>query len=121
MLQLNPHCKLFLSGKSLDGIFGDGKYCLLKAIKDTGSLQKAAEQLGRGYRKAWGDIRRAEKGIGKKLVITERGGVEGGNTRLTEFACKLLDSWELYRIAVSGHMKTNFNKILRPLFNCGTE
>jgi molybdenum-dependent DNA-binding transcriptional regulator ModE len=47
-----PKKKLFLSSRNIEGIFGDGKYRLFKAIESEGSIQKAARKLNRGYRKA---------------------------------------------------------------------
>ncbi|MBD3243119.1 MAG: LysR family transcriptional regulator [Chitinivibrionales bacterium] len=92
-----PFAKLYLSSEMLEGVFGDGKWELLKSIAEEGSIQRAAERLGRGYRKAWDDIKRAEKGLGKSLVSKRRGGANGGETVLTPFGTRLLKSWERYR------------------------
>lgn len=97
---VSPHCKLYLSTRTLEGVFGEGKWQLLKAIQEDGSIQRAAERLGRGYRKAWADITLAEKGLGRKLVVKSRGGAEGGGTHLTVYGAALVTAWARYRDAI---------------------
>ena len=79
---IEPGIKLWLS-LSGKGIFGDGKRRLLEAIDRTGSLQAAADSLGISYRKAWGDLREAERTLGIRFLECHRGGSDGGESRLT--------------------------------------
>ena len=111
---MKPHNKLFISSNSITGSFGDGKWRLLKAVKKFGSIQKAATELGRSYRKAWGDIKRAEEGFGRPLVIKNRGGHSGGSTELTEFGLQLIKGWGAYRSDVKHHIDKAYNKHLKP-------
>lgn len=92
-----PRVKLYLSTEAVAGVFGDGKWRLLEAVRREGTLVAAARALGRSYRKAWGDLRRAEEGLGRKLVEPSRGGARRGKTELTPFALALLDAWDVYR------------------------
>ena len=110
---MEPQAKLYISSVKVKGIFGDGKYLLLKAIKDCGSIQDAAHRLGRSYRKAWGDIKVAEKGFGQALVVRMRGGRSGGSTVLTDFGLQLLKEWKKYRREIDSNMKKSFNKHLK--------
>ena len=96
-------------------MFGDGKWRLLAAIDEEGSIRKAAERLGRGYRKAWGDIKRAESALGRNIVRKTRGGPAGGTTELTEFGRELLDAWKAYRGAMQRGMEDAFERHLSPL------
>lgn len=80
---LAPRWKLWLSCDGANAAFGDGKWRLLKAIEREGSLRAATASLGISYRKAWGDLREAEKSLGTKLVERHRGGSGGGETCLT--------------------------------------
>ncbi len=105
--------KLFISSTKVDGLFGDGKWRLLQAIKRHGSIQKAADELGRSYRKAWGDIKRAEEGLGRRLVSKHRGGTSGGSTQLTDFGLQLLKGWKTFQSEVRGNMKKSYNKHLK--------
>lgn len=112
---MEPLAKLYISSKKVKGIFGDGKYHLLKSIEDHGSIQEAARELGRSYRKAWGDIKVAEKGFGQALVVRTRGGRYGGSTTLTDFGLQLLKEWKKYRREIDLNMKKSFNKYLNKM------
>jgi molybdate transport repressor ModE-like protein len=109
---VRPGVKLYISGGGSQGMFGDGKWCLLKAIEEEGSISKAAEKLGRGYRKAWGDLKRTEAAMGRKLVRKKRGGRAGGTTELTESGRQLVEGWERYRQAVLKGMDGAFETYL---------
>jgi len=112
---VRPGIKLYLSDGESEGMFGDGKWRLLKSIEEEGSIRKAAEKLGRGYRKAWGDIKRTEQSIGRKLVRKTRGGPSGGTTELTEYGRELLAGWQRYREAVLKGMDGAFELYLAGL------
>jgi molybdate transport system regulatory protein len=113
---ISPRVKLFLSSTLVDGAFGGGKWRLLKAIEEEGSLQRAAASLGRSYRKAWGDIKRAEEGLGRALVARTRGGSHGGGTTcLTEFGKQLLEAWDEYHTAVRRDATQHYKHILEPI------
>lgn len=105
---VRPGIRLYLSDGWSEGMFGDGKWRLLKSVEEEGSIRKAAEKLGRGYRKAWGDIKRTENALGRKLVRKTRGGPTGGATELTEFGRELLAGWQRYREAVMEGMEGAF-------------
>ncbi|MBN1296921.1 LysR family transcriptional regulator [bacterium] len=109
---ITPRIKLFLSTSDVDGVFGEGKYRLLEAIRREGTLVAAARSLGRSYRKAWGDIRRAEEGFGRKLVERSRGGASKGKTELTPFAVSLINAWVLYRIEALKNVNVAFERYL---------
>jgi molybdate transport system regulatory protein len=110
---MEPRVKLFLFDFGTEGLFGDGKWELLTEIERQGSIQRAAEILGRGYRKAWGDIKRAEKGLGCRLVKKTRGGPSGGSTELTEFGRELMDAWGKYRAEVTYCMYDAYNRYIK--------
>lgn len=112
---VKPGLKLYLSDGESEGMFGDGKWRLLKTIEEEGSIRKAAERLGRGYRKAWGDIKRTEQSIGRKLVRKTRGGPGGGTTELTDYGRELLTAWQRYREAVLDGMDGAFEQYLASL------
>jgi molybdate transport system regulatory protein len=76
-------------GDHLDGQL----VALLTEIKNRGSIRSAAEILGVSYRKAWGDIREAERFLGMQLLETVRGGKDGGLSRLTEEGDNLVEAF----------------------------
>ncbi len=78
-------------------IFGDGRARLLNLIAETGSLRKAAEEMGMSYRHAWGIIREMNESAGEPIVVSERGGSRGGSTVLTPLAEKLIADYEKAR------------------------
>ncbi len=96
-LSLTPQFKLWLSAKGAEGIFGDGKWRLLATIQELGSLKSAARTLKMSYRKAWGDLRKAEKHLGVRLVTRQRGGCTGGGTELTDAGKKWLRGYTRLR------------------------
>jgi len=75
-------------------IMGMGREALLKAIKETGSIAKAAEKVGFNYKKALSYIKAMEERSGQKIVITFKGGTEKGGAKLTEFGEGLLKDFE---------------------------
>ena len=63
---------------------------LLRAIKETGSINQAAKQAGLSYKGAWQMIERANNLAPKVLVSTATGGSKGGGTVLTPAGLALL-------------------------------
>ena len=75
-------------------VFGPGVYRLLGRVRDMGTLKAAAESLGMSYRFAWGLIKKAEKKIGHPLMITHKGGRDGGGgTELTGVGLDFLEEY----------------------------
>ena len=109
---MRPRAKLYLYDTEAGGVFGDGRWRLLAAVHELGSIREAARALGRGYRKAWGDIKRAEEALGRRLVRKSRGGPSGGSTELTDLGRELLRAWERYRDDVSSSMGEAFERHL---------
>ncbi len=84
MKKLRVRFKLWLSTKNVEGVFGDGKWRLLRAIDSEGSLNAASKTLRISYRKAWGDLSKAEACLNVTLLERHRGGRMGGATCLTK-------------------------------------
>ena len=116
-----PRIKLWLCSEDNEGIFGDGKYRLLESIRDTGCLSTAAKALGMSYRKAWGDIAKAEERLGVKLVDRRRGGQDGGHTSLTEAGEKVMCAYAEFRDHVEQQVNETFEKHLPTFLNISAE
>ncbi len=86
--------KLWLSSMSGEGIISEEVYAVLMGIREKGSLKAAAADCGMSYRKAWGDLKRAEELLGYDLTRKTRGGKDGGQSVLTPAANKLLEAYE---------------------------
>jgi len=90
--------KLWLSSITGEGIIDEDQYKILKYIQDKGTLKAAADELGISYRKAWGDIKKAEELLGYDLTNKKRGGKSGGHSELTEKAIKLLEAYQALQV-----------------------
>ncbi len=78
-------------------VLGEGRYILLKTIRDMGSLHKASLSLKYSYRYAWGVIKKMEALLGHTLLISKKGGAHGGESVLTDKATQLLARFEEYQ------------------------
>ena len=84
--------KLWLSSMSGEGIISEEVHKLLLGIREKGSLKAAAREAGISYRKAWGDLKKAEELLGYELTDKTRGGAAGGQSELTPSALKLIEA-----------------------------
>lgn len=74
---------------------------LLRAIDDTGSLNAAADELGRSYSRAHERVTDLEATVGP-LVARQRGGADGGGSELTPTARALLAKYTRLQAALAG-------------------
>lgn len=72
---------------------GPGKFRLLEAIHQAGSLSGAARQLHISYRRAWDMLDSINRNCCHPLVETAAGGVRGGGAKLTARGVALLASY----------------------------
>ena len=107
--------KFWLQTKDGENVIGKGTHELIRQIKKEGSIQKAAEKMGISYRKAWGNIKKAEQLLGFSLVDKQRGGVGGGKTSISEEGEKLLSAFDELKVefdaAIYFIAKKFFNEI----------
>jgi len=112
---ISLHYKIWLSTKDNKSIMGGGRLKLLKTIDENGSLTSAVKLLGISYRKAWGDLKKAETLLEFKLVDKHRGGQKGGSTLLTQKGKKLLIAYEKLNSDIDNHIQNSFNKFMKNL------
>jgi len=115
MKKISPRFKLWLSSKKEQGVFGDGKWRLLQAIEKEGSLSSACKLLGISYRKAWGDLKKAERGLGVSLVEKHRGGKLGGRTVLTDSGKRWAKAYRKFRVGIEKAMERAYDKHIKGL------
>ena len=115
MKKLKAEFKLWLSAADVEGVFGDGKWRLLKAIETRRSLQAASKSLGISYRKAWGDLKKAEDALNISLVEKQRGGRIGGRTVLTDRGKKWLKTYTNFRSDIEKAVDQAYEKHIREL------
>ena len=114
-----PKFKLWLSLPDCEGVFGDGKWRLLKAIEETGSLSAAALSLGISYRKAWGDLKKAETRLQLRLIERYRGGISGGGTVITPEGQRWLKAYETFHVQIEHTVREAFSDMMRQLERTG--
>lgn len=93
---LVPNYKIWLETADHQGVLGDGKWQLLKAIDETGSLKAAIEKLGLSYRKTWNNLQQIEERLGFPILETSRGGSDKGNTSLTKEGKKIVRAFDRF-------------------------
>lgn len=81
-----------------DLFFGMGRAQLLRNVERLGSIKKAAEHMGMGYRAAWGKLQQSERALGVKLL--ECRGAKCAGLRLTDEAKALVAAFEAWFQAV---------------------
>jgi molybdate transport system regulatory protein len=113
--KLKAKFKLWLSTRDIEGVFGDGKWRLLKAIESTGSLVEASESLKISYRKAWGDLKKAQKALNKPLVEKHRGGIRGGQSTLTEQGKQWVKAYTSFRNDIEKAIEQAYQKHITEL------
>jgi len=115
--KLKTRFKLWLSTKDVEGAFGDGKWRLLKSIDAEGSLKAASESLRISYRKAWGDLKKAQDALSIALVEKQRGGNTGGQTTLTEQGKIWVKAYARFRGDVEKAVEQAYEKHIEELVN----
>ena len=115
MKQLRTKFKLWLSTKDAEGVFGDGKWRLLKKIDAKGSLRAASQSLHISYRKAWGDLEKTQQYLDIPLVQKQRGGIQGGQTTLTEQGKKWVKAYTGFRKDIERAIEKAYEKHIKEL------
>jgi molybdate transport system regulatory protein len=93
-------------------IFGEGKSELLKAIDQTGSINRASLKLGISFRQAWSHITAIERRMGFKIIERTKGGRSGGGSRLTPLGRDLIRRFDCLNDAVNNFTDHKFEEIL---------
>ena len=94
-------------------VAGDGKIDLLDKIEKTGSIQKAAGEIGMSYRHAWGFLQKMEKRGGIKFVDTQVGGRDGGGAKLTPSGRDFLKRYLTFREGLDEYIGEKFKKAFK--------
>ncbi|MBA7699502.1 hypothetical protein ES703_108199 [subsurface metagenome] len=112
---LRARFKLWLSTKDVEGVFGDGKWRLLKSIDAEGSLKAASESLRISYRKAWGDLKKAQDALSIALVEKQRGGSMGGRTTVTSQGKKWVRAYARFRGDIEKAVEKAYERHIKEL------
>jgi molybdate transport system regulatory protein len=112
---VRPEYKIWLATEEGVGVLGDGKWKILKAIDQTGSLVAACEKLGLTYRRTWNDLKKVEKLLGFSLLEKTRGGQDGGHSTLTTDGTRLVRTFDQFHERMDILMQKEFDQLLKEL------
>ena len=90
-VEIKAKCWTELNGEKF---LGPGNIGLLKTIAEHGSITRAAQSMGMSYKKAWAMIDEMNKLAKSPLVITNKGGSNGGGTEITEGGKKEIAAYD---------------------------
>ena len=107
--------KIWLSTSDGINLLGDGKWKILKAIEEHGSLKAATDSLSITYRRTWGDLKKIEMELGFQLLDKSRGGKDGGKTYLTAQGKLLVDAFDEFHEKVDLIMEDAFQDFRQKL------
>ena len=96
---MKPVTKIQFLDENGEKFFGEGPFCLLRLVEETGSLRCAAASMGMAYSKALKLVSQAEKALGFPLTQRSVGGKDGGGSTLTPEGRGFLQKYEAYRDA----------------------
>ncbi|MCF6212527.1 MAG: LysR family transcriptional regulator [Flavobacteriaceae bacterium] len=83
------HGRVWLEGE--EGTFiGFGRAILLEKIRDLGSIAKATKEMRMSYKHGWSLVKSMERQAGSPVVVTSRGGKNGGGATITSTGEQLL-------------------------------
>jgi molybdate transport system regulatory protein len=103
-------CRLWITNDKGDVLFGWEHQLILELIRKTGSMNKAAKELGISYRTLWGKIREAERRLGYKLVMNRLDHRRGGS-QLTKEGETLYRKYKQFRQESMDAIQAVFDKI----------
>jgi molybdate transport system regulatory protein len=77
--------------------FGPGRVELLQRIDETGSIRRAAADMGMSYKKAWGMVTALNRQVQRPFVVVKAGGDKGGGSVITAEAREMIRFHHLLR------------------------
>jgi molybdate transport system regulatory protein len=111
--QIRLKSKMWLELKGRP-IMGEGRMAMLQAIDVHRSILHASQETGISYRRIRGAIHDMETVLGQTLVLTRRGGREGGGyAELTPPAMALLDAFKTLSQGFQDASDVRFKDIFR--------
>lgn len=109
--EITPRVKLTIGSDEDEAVFGRGVAMLCRGVRDDGSLNKAAKNMGMAYSKAWRIMKQTEATFGFDLI--NRDGAHGST--LTEQGAKLLTAYEKLEADVNAYAAKRLPEVLKNL------
>ena len=96
---------------------GPGKADVLEGIAQTGSIAETGRQLRMSYQRVWSLVAAMNQDFVEPLVLTQRGGADGGGAHLTEMGQRVLEVYraiERYAERAIAKRLPELTKLIRP-------
>ncbi len=101
-----PLIRVRLKGENV--FWGNGVMELLKYIMQEESLKKACESMNMSYSKGYKLIKQAESDLGFSLIISHKGGYNGGSSQVTDEALDFMERFKNYKEAIETYSKEQY-------------
>lgn len=85
-------------------VIGKGRAELLKKIKELESLSEVAKSMNMAYSHAWSEIKEIEEAVCGSVIISSRGGKDGGSSCLTELGEDILKKYNEEKKKLDQHL-----------------
>jgi molybdate transport system regulatory protein len=85
-------------------VIGKGRADLLRKIKELGSLSEVAKSINMAYSHAWSEIKEIEEAVGGSVIISSRGGKDGGSSCLTELGENIVKRFDEEKKKMDQHL-----------------
>jgi molybdate transport system regulatory protein len=95
--------------------FDPGTAFLLGYIREFGSVATACEKMGLSYSKGRGMLRTLEQELGFPAVLCTKGGIGGGNTKITLEGERLLEMYNKYEDTICRYAQSQFDMLTEAL------
>jgi molybdate transport system regulatory protein len=92
-------------------VFGRGLAQLFTRVDELGTLQEAAKAEKMSYRYAWEMVRKAERHLGKTLLVRRAGGRGGGDSQLSPDGRLLLEAFQRLSDETSAFLHKRFGEL----------
>lgn len=119
--ELIPHYKIWITDEVGNGILGDGKWKILKAVEEHGSLVAACKALGITYRRTWGDLQTISRQLGFPLLSTSRGGRDGGCSILSPQGKLLVGAFDRFHASTDNTVNQALAAFLSEVKDIGSK
>ncbi|WP_368031203.1 winged helix-turn-helix domain-containing protein [Arcobacter sp. s6] len=103
--------KVWIEDENRNLIFGSGKTEILNQIDQTGSIAKAAQNVGMNYKKAWSHIKILEEYIEDDLVLTKKGRAQDSGSKLTLKAKELMKLYKTLDADIKEYSQKRFKEL----------
>lgn len=85
----------------------------LAAVQTAGTIRAAGHAVGWSYRTCLNRLRQMERVLGRRVLVTTRGGRAGGGAQLTPEARRLVSVFTRWRRAVDDFSQLAFRRMIK--------